>query len=97
MGISAARIGIDQLPGRGLPIRPKMTSYSGAAARNECNYRSGGPISRRRDEDRGLADMLLDSFHLPRVLPPRLSALVALLKTSAGARRDANADRNPPW
>jgi hypothetical protein len=93
MGIGAAQIGVDQLPGRDLAKRPKMVTHSGGAARNESKYRSGGPILRRHDEDRGLADMLLDSFHLPRVLPPRLSALVALLKTSAGARSPR--DRGP--
>jgi hypothetical protein len=85
MGMSGAQIEIDQLLGKGLITRPRMISYSSGAARNERNCRSRGTIPRQHDKDRGLAEMLLDSFYLPRVLPLRLSALVALLKTSAAA------------
>jgi hypothetical protein len=91
--MSAAQIEINQLPGRGLITRPKTISCSGGTARNESNGPSRGPIPRRHEEDRKLADMLMDSFHVPRVLPPRLSALVALLKTSSAARSPR--DRGP--
>jgi hypothetical protein len=90
MGMSGALIEIDQLPGRSLITRPRMISLSGGAARNERNCRSRGPIPRQHDEDRGLADMLRDSSYVPRALPPQLSALVALLKTSAGNRSPRN-------
>jgi hypothetical protein len=36
--------------------------------------------------------MLLDSFHIPRVLPPQLAALVALLKTPAAEKRFATGE-----
>ncbi len=39
------------------------------------------------NQERGLADMLLDSFLIPRVLPPQLAALCALLKTPAAEKR----------
>jgi hypothetical protein len=50
-------------------------------------------VVRQHNEDRILADMMLDSFPVPRVLPPRLSALVASLKTSAADRSPR--DRGP--
>jgi hypothetical protein len=81
MGMSGAQTETDQLRGRGLITKPGMISHSGGASGNRRSCRSRNPILRQRDEDRGLADMLLDSFHVPRVMPPRLSALVALLKT----------------
>jgi hypothetical protein len=93
MGMSGAQIETDQLLGVGLMMRPRMVSYSSGAARSERDCRSRGLTSRQHSEERTLADMLVDSFHVTRVLPPRLSTLVALLKTS-GAHRSPR-DRGP--
>lgn len=62
------------------------------------NHLSRGPALRRSNEDRGLAGMLLDSVHVPRVLPPQLATLVVLLKTQAASRREGLSEGNddPP-
>jgi hypothetical protein len=58
------------------------------------NYRK--PIQQPHNEDRGLAEMLLDSFHIPRVLPPQLAALAVLLKTQGAERRRGTRENDPP-
>jgi hypothetical protein len=57
------------------------------------NYRK--PIQQPHNEDRGLAEMLLDSFHIPRVLPPQLAALVVLLKMQAAEHRRGTRENDP--
>jgi hypothetical protein len=68
-------------------MRPSI-SYSREAPGSGRDHRSRSPSVRQDNEDRGLGDMLLDSFHVPRVLPPQLAALVISLKTKAATRRD---------
>jgi hypothetical protein len=85
-----------QLPGGGPTTRPSISSRG--AAGTARNYQSRKPIQQPHKEDRGLAEMLLDSGHISRVLPPQLAALVALLKTPAAEKRLATGeiDDDPP-
>jgi hypothetical protein len=82
MGMSGSQTETVQLLGGRLIARP-LISCAGGAPGKACDRQSGKPILREHNEDRGLADMLLDGVCVPRVLPPQLSALVALLRSAA--------------
>jgi hypothetical protein len=90
MGMSGSQTKAVQLPGGGLTTRPSISSRGTLATGR--NYQSRKPIQQPHNEDRGLADMLLDTVHIPRVLPPQLCALIALLKTSAAENRLATGE-----
>ncbi len=81
------QFGIEGLLARGL-------SSASKAPDTGPNYRS--LIPHQRNQERGLADMLLDSFHVPRALPPQLAALAVLLKTQAAERRRGTRENDPP-
>jgi hypothetical protein len=87
MGMSGSQTKTVQLSGGGLTTRPSISSR--ATPGTGRNYQSREPT---KQEERGLANMLLDSFHTPRVLPPQLAALVALLKTPAAEKRLATGE-----
>jgi hypothetical protein len=81
-----------QLPEGGPTTRPSISSRG--MPRTGRTYRK--PIQQLHNEDRGLAEMLLDSFHIPRVLPPQLAALVVLLKMQAAEHRRGTRENDPP-
>jgi hypothetical protein len=62
------------------------------------NHQSRSLALRRCNEGRGLADMLLDSVRIPRVLPTQPATLIVLLKTQAASRREGLREGNddPP-
>jgi hypothetical protein len=97
MGMSGSQTKTVQLPSGGLTTRPSISSRG--APGTGRNYQSRKPIQQPHNEDRGLAEMLLDRVHIPRVLPPQLAALVALLKTPAAEKRLATGevDDDPPY
>jgi hypothetical protein len=90
MGMSGSQTKTVQLPEGGPTRRPSISSMPGTGR----NYRK--PIQQLHNEDRGLAEMLLDSFHIPRVLPPQLAALVVLLKMQAAESRRGTRENEPP-
>jgi hypothetical protein len=85
MGTGGLRAQAAVLPEGGL-ARPPISHSRGASGTGR-NYQSRKPIIQHNKDARGLADMLLDSLHVPRVLPPELAALVALLKTPETEKR----------
>jgi hypothetical protein len=92
MGMSRSQTTTAQL-GMESPVARALKSYSGRAPETG---RSQSRNAILRQQDRGLADMLLDSFHTPRVLPPQLAALVVSLKTQAAERRRGTRENDPP-
>jgi hypothetical protein len=82
MGMSGSQTETVQLL-EGRLIARLPISCAGRAPGKARDRQSGKPILREHNEDRGLADMLLDSVCVPRMLPPQLSALVALLRSAA--------------
>jgi hypothetical protein len=85
MGISGLQTKTVQLPGGGPTKRPSI--LSGGEPETGRNHHGRKPIQQTRNEDRGLAEMLLDSVHVPRGLPPQLAVLVALLKAPVAEKR----------
>jgi hypothetical protein len=94
MGMSGSQTKTVLLPGGGLTTRPSISSRGEPGT--GCNYQSRKPIQQPHNEDRGLAEMLLDSVHIPRVLPPQLAALVVLLKAHGAERRRGTRENDPP-
>jgi hypothetical protein len=93
MGMSGSRTKSAHLGIEG-PVARALMSCSGKAPETGHNCQSRSAILRQ--QDRGLADMLLDSFHTPRVLPPQLAALVVSLRTQAAERRRGTRVNDPP-
>jgi hypothetical protein len=89
MGTGGLRAQAVILPEGGSLPRPPISHSRGAPGTGR-NYQSRKPILQQNKDARGLAEMLLDSFHVPRVLPPELAALVALLKAEAERRPSAS-------
>jgi hypothetical protein len=95
MGMSGSRLKTVQVGMEG-PVERGLVSCSGRAPETGRNCLNCGPVLPQHNDDRALAAMLLDSFHIPRVLPPRLAALVVLLKTLPPERRRGARENDPP-
>jgi hypothetical protein len=91
MGMSGSRATAQS--GMEGPVTRALKSCTGKAAETG---RSQSRNAFLRQQERGLADMLLDSFHTPMVLPPQLAALVVSLKTQAAERRRGTRVNDPP-